>query len=150
MQELIDLLKSQKLLVIASGAGEDIWISNVYYGVDGDLNLYFISPEGAKHSQHFLQNPEVAFSVAWFDPSNHKDRKAVQGRGVIKVAENDEDIAKGVALHNQNFPEFAERITASWIKVNEWNSKVWVLKPKYIKFWDDELYGEKETEEFWF
>ncbi len=150
MQDLLNFLKSQKLLVVASGAEKDIWISNVYYGIGDDFKFYFVSPERAKHSQHFLQNPEVAFSVAWFDPSNHKNRKAVQGRGLVKVAATEEDIEKGVALHNQNFPEFAERITVEWIKSNEWNSKVWVLKPTYMKHWSDELYGEKETEEFRF
>lgn len=150
MQELIDFLKSQKLLVIATGNAGEMWISNVYYGVDDALKLYFISPEGAKHSQHILQNPEVVFSVAWFDPHNHKNRKAVQGKGKVQVAESEEDIVKGVELHNQNFPEFAERITVDWVKTNEWGSKVWILKPKYMKHWNDELYGEKETEEFRF
>jgi hypothetical protein len=95
-----------------------------------------------------LKNPNVAFSIAWFDPNNHKNRKAVQGLGICHLAENEEEIKTGVKLHNQNFQEFKETITLEWIHSNKWGSKVWVLKPTYIKYWDDEIYGDNESEEF--
>lgn len=148
MNNLLDFLKSQGLLVIASHDSGDIWIANVYYGIDDDFKIYFVSPEDAKHSQQILKNPKVAFSVAWFDPSNHKNRKAVQGLGICRPAKNDGEIEIGVQLHNRNFPEFKERITIDWVHTNEFKSRVWVIDPTYIKHWNDELYGEGEIKEF--
>src|SRR3989338_6057161 len=148
MQKLLTFIKNQKLLVLASHQEKDIWVANLYFGTDEKANIYFISPKDNKHSQLILKNPEVAFSIAWFDPTNHKNRKGIQGLGVCRPAEKEEEIITGVKLHNQNFPEFKEKITVEWIHTNEWNSKVWVLKPSYMKYWDDEIYGDDESEKF--
>lgn len=146
-EELLNFLKSQRLMTIASAEG-GIWIASVYYGVDDDFKLYFISPLDTKHSKQILADPNIAFSIAWFNPDNHADRKAVQGLGVCRAAKNILEIGKGVMLHNQNFPVFAKRITLEWIRTNAWKSRVWVVEPKYMKFWNDELYKEEEFEEF--
>ena len=148
-EKLLQFLKSQRLIVIAS-KGDDIWISNIYYGIDDNFKFYYISSEVAKHSKHILNSPKVAFSVAWYNNNNHEDRKAIQGKGKCKIAENDEEINKGVELHNKNFPEFAKRITVDWVKSKENNSHVWIIEPEFIKFWNDELYGDDEIEEFRF
>lgn len=146
-KELLEFLKSQRLMTIASAEG-GIWIANVYYGIDEDSKIYFISPLDVKHSKQILADPKIAFSVAWYNPQDYADRKAVQGLGVCRLAKNILEISKGVMLHNHNFPAFAKRITLEWIRTNAWKSRVWVLEPKYIKFWNDELYKEKEFEEF--
>ncbi len=148
MEKVLKFLRSQKLMVIASREGEEVWVANVYFGVDEKGLIYFISPENNKHSKMILNNPKIAFSIAWFDPKNHANRKAVQGLGICRPAQNEREIKTGVTLHNQNFPEFKERITVDWIHTNEFGSRVWVLQPIYMKYWDDELYGDKESEEF--
>mgnify|MGYP001558859971 FL=1 len=135
-------------MIIASCDEKDVWVANVYFGVDEKATIYFVSSKDTKHSQMILKNPKVAFSIAWFDTSNHKNRKAVQGLGVCRPAESEEEIINGVKLHNQNFPEFKEKITVEWIHNNAWGSKIWVLKPSYMKYWDDEIYGDDESEEF--
>ncbi|HEY4486504.1 MAG TPA: pyridoxamine 5'-phosphate oxidase family protein [Candidatus Paceibacterota bacterium] len=150
MEKLLEFIKNQKLLVLASHGEKDVWVANVYFGADEKGVMYFVSPENTKHSQMILKNPNVAFSIAWFDPSNHRNRKAVQGLGVCRLAENEEEIKMGVKLHNQNFPEFKERIMVEWIHNNEWGSKVWVLKPSYMKYWDDEIFGDDGSGEFSF
>ncbi|MDO8571780.1 MAG: pyridoxamine 5'-phosphate oxidase family protein [bacterium] len=143
-------IKGQKLVVIATADTTGPWVANVYYGVDDRGVLYFISGDGAKHSQMIVKDSRVAFSIAWFDANNHKDRKAIQGLGICRPAKDAEEIATGVRLHNENFPEFKERITVDWVHTNEWGSKVWVLTPTYMKYWNDELYGEDESKEFTF
>ena len=135
-------------MTLAAHDPKDVWVANVYFGVDDTGTIYFVSPTTNRHSQMILKNPQVAFSIAWFDATNHKNRKAVQGLGVCRPAETEDEIATGVRLHNHNFPEFKKRITVEWIYTNEWNSKVWILEPSYLKYWDDELYGDDESEEF--
>lgn len=145
--KLLDFLKSQKLMAIAS-RGDDLWITNIFYGVDDNFKIYFVSNSERKHSKQIKENPEVAFSVAWYNPKDHKDRKGIQGQGTCRVATSDEEITKGIQIHNELYPEFAERIVVAWIKSKLNNSHVYIIDPKYIKYWDDNLYGTDGTEEF--
>jgi uncharacterized protein YhbP (UPF0306 family) len=146
---LLTFLKNQKLLVLAS-KGEDVWVANVYFGIGEDFKIYFVGGEDAKHSQQIIQNPQIAYSVSWFNPDNHKDRKAIQGTGFCRAANSDKEITEGIRLHNLHFPEFKERITVDYINNNYQKSRVWVIEPNFMKFWNDELFGENGTEEFQF
>ncbi|PIR03427.1 MAG: hypothetical protein COV60_00425 [Candidatus Magasanikbacteria bacterium CG11_big_fil_rev_8_21_14_0_20_43_7] len=149
MNALLSFLESQRLVTIAL-ASEQPWICSVYYGVDKNFRLYFISNKKTKHSQYILSNPAIAFSVSWYNAGDYKDRKAVQGIGNCRVVKNDEEIITGVHLHNLHFPEFADRITVDWIQDPEHQSAVWIIEPTYIKFWNDELFGSDEIKEFTF
>lgn len=148
MDKPLKFIKHQKLMVIASCNKDDIWIANVYFGVDERATLYFISSKDTKHSQMILKNPKIAFSIAWFDPGNHKNRKAIQGIGVCRPAKNPTEIARGTKLLYDKFPDLRDMLTFKWIMENAWDSKIWVLKPNYMKYRDDELYGDDESKEF--
>ena len=131
MEKPLKFIKSQKLMVIASRDEKDVWVANVYFGVDEKAILYFISPKNAKHSQMILKNQKVAFSIAWFDTSNHKNRKAIQGLGICRPAKNPTEIATGIKLLYKKFPTFAIYLQLS---DNDKcvGSKIWVLKPSYV------------------
>ena len=148
-QQLLQFLKTQRCLVIASYDGE-LWISNVFFGVDDNFCIYFVSGTNERHSQQIQKNPEIAFSTVWYNEQDHTDRKGIQGTGTCALAEAREDIETGTALHNQNFPQFAEKIGPTYIQAEENDAAVWVITPHYIKYWDDELFGNKATEEFRF
>ncbi|MEK7648905.1 MAG: pyridoxamine 5'-phosphate oxidase family protein [Patescibacteria group bacterium] len=150
MKKLLEFLQSQKLVIIATCENGEPWVANVYYGVDANFKLYFVSGKNTRHSSHIQQNSHIAFSIVWFDRSNHKNRKAIQGLGQCRLAQNEEEIDVGVRLHNANFPEFAEKITLDWIHTNKRGSSIWIIEPSYMKYWDDELYGEDGSKEFTF
>jgi uncharacterized protein YhbP (UPF0306 family) len=143
-------MQSQKLITIACHHKEDIWVANIYIGVDKKGWIYFLSPKDTKHSQILFKNPGVAFSFAWFDPINHKDRKGIQGLGLCRIAKSTMEITTGIKLLYKNFPDLKDILNPKWITTNIWGSRIWVLKPSYIKYWDDEIYGENKTNEFIF
>ncbi len=147
MKNLIAFLKKQKLLVIACRDAKDVWAVNVYFATDAKGAMYFVSPLDATHSKMILKNPNIAFSSAWFDPMNHSNRKGVQGRGVCRTAKNAKEITVGITLIAKAFPDLKKIITAKWIRENAWGTKVWVVKPTFIKYWDDELFGDEESKE---
>lgn len=146
-EQLHKFLKSQKIIVIASNDG-DTWVANVYYGVDKKFRLYFLSEEGTKHSQQIMKNPKIAFSIVWFNKDDPSDRKAVQGQGICKIAETDEEIKIGAELYNSLFPQYASKIDVDWVKNNKEGSHIYIIEPTYMKYWDDELYGEEKTKGF--
>jgi uncharacterized protein YhbP (UPF0306 family) len=150
MLKPLRFLKSQKLMTIAAHESKDVWVANVYFGIDEKSTIYFISPKDTKHSKMIQKNPNIAFSVAWFDPKNHKNRKSVQGLGVCRATNNPNEIANGIKLLYKKFPDLRDILTVKWILSNAWGSKIWIIKPTYIKYWDDEIYGEEESEEFKF
>ena len=102
------------------------------------------------YGQLLLEHGELAFATAWHDEDNHKNRKGIQGVGKAVATTDEYEIALGVQLHNQNYPEFADRISEAYINDTANHTQVWVITPTYIKFWNDELYGEDEAEEFHF
>ncbi|MFT4244364.1 MAG: pyridoxamine 5'-phosphate oxidase family protein [Candidatus Woesearchaeota archaeon] len=145
---LLKFLQSQKVLIIASIDNKDIWISNVYYGIDKELNFYFSSGKDSLHSNQILNNSNVAFSVVWYDSSNYKDRKGIQGKGKCTLVTQEKEIEKAISMHNSNFPEFKDRVTIGNITNPEFPSKIWKIRPIFIKYWDNELFGENGTKEF--
>ena len=127
-----------------------LWIANVYIGADEKGNIYFISSKEAKHSRMILKNPKVAFSMSWFKEGNHQNRKGIQGLGECRIAKDQTEIAEGIKVLYKNFPDLSSILNLKWILNNIYGSKIWVLKPNYVKYWDDELYGEDESKEFKF
>lgn len=149
MKQLLKFLQSQRILVLATHDEKGPWMAPVYFASQETGVLYFISPKDTQHGQMILQDPKTAFCVTWSDPSNLENRKGVQGVGLCRIARGME-IAKGLATIHAKFPSFKKQMTLKWIKENAWGARVWILKPTYAKYWDDELYGEEESEEFTF
>lgn len=149
MDELARFLQQQKILQIAPKAGAP-WIANVFMGSDNPEKIYFIGNRQTLYGQQLAADSELAFATAWVEEGNYLNRKGIQGVGTAILTEDDDEIATGVRLHNTNYPEFASRITEDWIKSTEHESGVWVITPSFIKFWNDELYGEDGSMEFTF
>lgn len=63
-------------MTIASRDEKDIRVANAYIGIDEKMVIYFVSSKDTRRSQMILKNPNVAFSIAWFNPKNNKNRKA--------------------------------------------------------------------------
>ena len=149
MDELTQFLQTQKILQIAPQSDEP-WIANVLMGCNSPKKLYFVGSPATRYGQLLTENKRLAFATAWHQQDNHLDRKGIQGTGTAHFSTDETEIVEGVTLHNQKYPEFAERITTDWVKENERGSGVWVITPDYIKFWNDELYGQDGSKEFTF
>jgi len=147
----INFFASQKLLMLATTDGQEVWLSNVFYAFYTDQwDIYFISAKEAKHSQHILVNPQVSFSIAWYDSSDYTNRKGIQAKGLCYITHDPDEIEKGVRSHNERFPDFKKRITPEWIMQSDNTSCLWVIKSTYIKYWDDELFGQDGIQEFYY
>ncbi len=147
--QLHDFLAKRRLLSIATVDENSIpWISNVYYSSDDDLNLFFISPEDNNHSRHIAENKNISFSIAWYNEEDLGDRKSVQGKGVCEKVTNIKEMANVLKIHLKKYPDWKDIINLDNIVKKVIESKVYRIKPSYIKFWNDELYGDEGTEEF--
>lgn len=149
MHEVREFLESQKLLVLSTvDESGNPWTSNVYFSIDKDTNIFFVSPAFTKHVKHIEISPNVSFSVAWFDPDNLVNRKAVQGTGICKRLKDTTKTTSLIKNHVKFYPLWKDVITLENIDNKVIKSKPYVIEPNYMKFWNDELYGEEGTKEF--
>ena len=58
------LLAEGSVLQLATASGDQPWICTVYYVVDEDLNIYWLSYTSRRHSRELVKQPNAAISVA--------------------------------------------------------------------------------------
>lgn len=103
-QKAIEFLKSNDTMVIATASsGGEPQASTVYYAVDDDLNLFFITHAGTKKHDNLRQNKKVAFVVG-FGPQV----LTVQGGGVA------EEMAEGHGAVYDQIMEKALKPADQW------------------------------------
>ena len=149
--ELLKFLKFCKLMVIATVDHESTpWVCNVYYSVTNDFKLFFVSPTDSLHSKHIAQNSRVAFSIPWYDENDLGNRKAVQGIGVCTRVTNWIEAARFLRNHYIYYPLWKKIITTAAMRKKLIESRPYIIKPEYMKFWNDELFGDEGIEEYTF
>ena len=117
-------------------------------GCQATEKLFFIDSKNTHYGKLLIEDPALAFATAWHEEGNHINRKGIQGVGSATLTTDASEIETGVSLHNVKYPEFADHITPDWVQNNEKGSGVWVIRPTFIKFWNDELYGLDGSKEF--
>ncbi len=148
-QKLLQYLKSQRLISLSTGSDKP-WTSNVYYTVDDDFNLYFLSEPESKHCTDIKENPNISCSIA---DSNQKvtDKKVgAQIQGTIIQLTDVEQINQVLDSWNKVNPGFENIINWDNMQKKVIKSKVYKVKPTLIKFLNEELYGPEGTEKFKF
>lgn len=149
--ELEYFLKQQKLLALSTvDEHNNPWICNVYYSVDSELNLFFVSSPESNHGQHLNKNSQVAFSIAWFDQENLGNRKAVQGTGICERVKQKSEVLRLLENHYKYYPSWKSTINFKAMAEDKIASRPYVIKPTYMKFWNDELFGNEGLREFRF
>lgn len=144
-EEILKFLKEKKLVTVATidenGAP---WISNLYFGVDDDLNMYFMTKRSTKHSQHIERDSKIAYTVAWYNLENDEDRIAIQATGTCELVTDLKTMAIGAKSIFNKFADWNINPKEALEKIA--TSGMYIIKPKYIKFWNDKLLGKKQEE----
>lgn len=145
---LKEFLSTQKLLAIATvDEQNNPWLCNVYFGVDSEQNLYFVSAN-TNHTRHIEKNGAVAFTTSWFNPTDLGDRKAIQGKGICTKVTDWTEVLTGLKCMYKKFPDWSDTLTMEMMKNNLLETRLYKIKTNYMKFWNDSLYGEEGIEEF--
>lgn len=149
--ELLKFLKEQRLVSIATTDESNFpWISNVYYSISNSGQLFFVSDPEARHGVHLSERNRIAFSIAWYDKNDMGNRKAVQGTGICERISDPITVGKFLMNHYIYYPLWKQVITEKSMREKIISSRPYIITPQYMKFWNDELYGEEGTKEFTF
>jgi uncharacterized protein YhbP (UPF0306 family) len=147
---LYNFLFNHKSIAVSCFDRSEIWVCNLYFAVDDEFNMYFVSSSDSRHCKIIIANPNIAFANNSYNSLDLGDRNGVQGTGKCYILQDQIQIQNAIELYNKAFPHSKNEITQDWILNNNSNSHLWKITPKTIKFWSDEDYGNAESKEFKF
>lgn len=143
-----EYLKTQHLMSLATVDKNKPFVCTVYFTTDSKLNFYFVSPPAAHHCNNLSKNNFV--SCAIYDSGQKVSSKKVglQFVGTAKVVTKIGEIKKALQLWNKANPGAEKYINWDNMMKKVITSKVYTIKPQEIKFFNEKLYGDKESKIF--
>lgn len=141
LEKLIkEVLDRGYLMSLATMDDGGVWVSDVIYVYDDNLNIYWISSPDTRHSQAILKNPRVAGTITVSGPG--EDNLGIQFEGVAETIEGPRrDLAvKHYAKRNKPAPQETEDV----LEGDSW----YQLRPEKIELIHEKLFGfEKQRYE---
>lgn len=147
--KLLKYLKSQHTMYLATYDGRP-WVSTVFYAVDEKFNFYCIGPPESRHNKAIKKYKHVSFAIAASNQKTTDKKIGVQVEGIADEVNSRNKIKIILALWNKFNPGFESVINLPSMIKKLISSHVYEIKPRYIKFFNEELYGDEGTEIFKF
>ncbi|MEK7623918.1 MAG: pyridoxamine 5'-phosphate oxidase family protein [Patescibacteria group bacterium] len=82
-----EVLEDGHLMSLGTVDHEGVWVADVVYVFDEDLNIYWLSRSDARHSLAIVKHPQVAGTIAVSRP--HEEEIGVQFSGDAEKLEGD-------------------------------------------------------------
>src|SRR3989344_7436294 len=70
-----------RMMQIATSASNQPWVCTVYYAVDKDLNIYWMSKPDCRHSKEIAKNSKVAATIVYDQQPPRDDHRGVSVEG---------------------------------------------------------------------
>ena len=147
-QQVLKYLKSQHLMSLATANKNKPWACTVYFTVDEALNLYFVSPPAADHCRNLTKNKYISCSIYDSRQKVNSKKEGLQLGGTVKVISEVAEIKKALALWNKANPGAEKYINYDNMINKVITSKVYKIKPRLFKYFNEALYGDKELKVF--
>lgn len=139
---IANYLKQGSLLQLATCSDGKPWACSVYYVVDGQLRLYWLSYPERRHSQDIAANGRAAITVA-----------VKQDMPVVGIqAEGTVTIIKDVATAARILPRYIKKYGAGRrflanLKLGKNRHALYCFTPERIVLFDEENYGHDIVKE---
>lgn len=137
---LLDYLNSQRLMTLAT-SNKKPWVATVYFVTDKDLNLYFVSSPQSKHCQDIDKNNKVACAIADSHIPNSGEKVGIQLQGIASQIKGWEKTKVFLKMWHKANPG-AEKINIKNMQTGAVTSRVYRIKPTYIKFMNKKIFGD--------
>lgn len=144
-KELLKYLKSQRLMTLATSVNNKSWVCSVYYVIDSELNLYFVSPPESKHCQDILKNKAVACAIADSHTPNSAKKVGVQLTGIASQVRGWEKTKVLLKMWHKAAPGAEDVINTANMKNKVVSSRVYKVRPNLIKFFNQNLYSNPSS-----
>jgi len=141
--DIFKFIKKNSIMTLATQSPRGPWVCTVYYGIDSDMNLYIVTDPNSIHGKAMTKNNKIAFNIFDSHQKIFKPKKGIQGSGTIEIVKGILDVTKALTLWHKQNPGVEKNITIKEIKRTK-DTKIWKITPKYIKFFNKELYSSQE------
>ncbi len=149
-KKLLKYLKSHELMSLAT-CDKTPSVCTVYYGIDNNFNIFIVTPPSTEHGRNIAKNRLVACAIA---DSNQpmvetKYKIGVQIKGIAKKITDLNQMKNALKIWSKNRKNIIDMFMKN-ITEGTWKSSPFIIKPKEIKWFNEELYGEEGFEIFKF
>jgi uncharacterized protein YhbP (UPF0306 family) len=148
-QKLLEYLRSKKLMTVAT-YGDDVWAASVYYTIDNDFSLHFLSDPDSKHVQDLHKNRSVACTIADSRQEAADKKMGVQLKGTAEEVTGMDRLMPIMDMWHAVNPGMESVLSIDTIRGKVVDSAIYKITPQYIKFFNEELYGAEGYEVFQF
>ncbi|OGK23144.1 hypothetical protein A3A46_01195 [Candidatus Roizmanbacteria bacterium RIFCSPLOWO2_01_FULL_37_13] len=148
-QLLLNYLKSQHTLYLATYDSRP-WTSTVFYAVDNDFTLYFISEPTTRHSEAIQKNKFVSCAIADSNQVVTDKKVGAQIEGITSEVKNKNKLKIIISMWHKKNPGFEDIINLPNMIEKIIKGRFYQIKPTLIKFFNEKLYGDEGFEIFKF
>ena len=134
-----EYLQDIKLMQLATCKGDKPWLCNVWYVMDKEDNVYWISRGTRRHSEEISENPWAACTFhKWFGEGLGVKGQALVMSGTVEVLTGDE-IDFAYDLYAKRYPKLLEfqSLDESKNSTEEGLHYFYKLTPKEIVWFDE-------------
>lgn len=146
-EKLLVFLKSLKFMSVST-YDHHLWTAWVYYVIDDNFNLYFVSQPDTDHCKSILKNGEIACAIADSHQKVTDKKIGVQLYGTASQLNNLQQLRWMLNVWNKVNPGIEKVINLKNMQKKVIKSRVFKVIPKKIKWYNEELFKEKEFEVF--
>ena len=142
-----DYLKDIKLMQLATSQADQPWLCNVWYVIDDQDKVYWISRETRRHSQEIAQNPLVSCKFhRWFNEGLGQQGKSGVMAGKAQKLDNPSDIEEAYALYLARYPKLAEFQSLEASLDDTGDHKFYCMTPHEIIWWDEKNFPDQSRQ----
>ncbi|OGK24910.1 hypothetical protein A2954_00785 [Candidatus Roizmanbacteria bacterium RIFCSPLOWO2_01_FULL_37_12] len=128
--------------MVVATYGSHPWIATVYYTLDQDLNIYFLSDPNTIHCRQIAKNPKVAITIADSPQRPTSKKKGLQIFGLAKQISGMHKIIHALNLWRKTLGVTSEAYTYTGMMKKAIKGRMYKVVPKKIKFFNEELWDE--------
>ena len=103
---LEEILKNEKIMVLATCSDDKPWATPVIYAWDGKKRFYFLSRKTTRHAKNIEKNPNMSASIY---PRNLRPLRGIQMEGKVKILKGKENL-RGLKVYIKRFPRAQGRL----------------------------------------
>ncbi len=127
---------------------ETPWICWVFYIVDENFNLYFISSPSSQHIKDINKNKQVACAITDTTQNPLGEKQGVQIWGVVENVTTKEKLQTFFKMWKNTINNNEEKVTYQNYVGNLIETKVYKVSPKKIKWFNQSLIEKEFILEF--
>lgn len=120
------------------------WISTLYYSVDRDMNIYFLSNPETIHCRQIEKNPKVAVAIVDSPQKPASLKKGIQIYGKAKRISGANKIRHALDLWKKTLDVTSPLYTYEGMMKKAIKGRMYKITPKRIRFFNEALWKDGE------